>query len=483
MSETHTSQADTQASDELEEALHKANSIYAACESLAEDRGIYSIKSGIWSSQRSGFMAMTGALCVFLLVLPHALLITGAFVSIFIFTMLIGIRIFSAGRALSRRFSVAPDKQSQNRTYDTLPSISILLPLYREAAVAAQSAKAMQQLDYPASNLEIIYLVEADDTPTIEALKAAIHDAPHICILPVPPSFPRTKPKALNYGLSFAKGDIVSVYDAEDVPHPDQLRAVINAFLDGSENLAVVQAPLHAYNGRDSWIASQFALEYLVHFDVWLPGLNSLGCPIALGGTSNHFKSNILREAGGWDPYNVTEDADLGFRLAIQGYQAGLIAQPTQEEAPVTLRQWLPQRTRWIKGHIQTWLVLMRSPMTQIKSLGFLPFLGLQLTFGGALLANFVHAPMLVWTLTQLCASHNAVSIAYFCLLLTGYLSAILSALAAKGDKTLGTVLTMPVYWPLMSLASLIAIWEMHSNPHRWSKTSHGVSPQAPENA
>lgn len=182
-------------------------------------------------------------------------------------------------------------------------------------------------------------LIEADDHETLDAILAASPPA-WFEILPVPPGEPRTKPKALNYGLQFARGDIIAVFDAEDRPAADQPRAAISAFRTGLKDLAVVQSPLVIHNGKDSWVARQFEVEYSIHFGIWLPLLARLKLPLPLGGTNNYFRRDWLEKAGGWDAWNVTEDADIGLRLARMRGRSTTIFPPTYEEAPARFKPW-----------------------------------------------------------------------------------------------------------------------------------------------
>ncbi|OQW61869.1 MAG: hypothetical protein A4S17_08940 [Proteobacteria bacterium HN_bin10] len=360
------------------------------------------------------------------------------------------------------------------------PTYTVLCPLYREASVVADLVGALDKLDYPRSSLDIKLLVEADDAETLAAALAAASGLAHIEVIAIPPSAPRTKPKALNIGLARARGEFVAVYDAEDRPHPLQLRAALAAFEDGGEKLACVQAPLHIDNADASWIARQFAAEYAIQFREMLPLLARLALPLPLGGSSNHFRTSTLRASGGWDSHNVTEDADLGYRLARDGYRAGVIAPPTSEEAPVTLRAWLSQRSRWIKGHLQTWLVLMRDPIRLVRELGFWGFCSMQLTLGAGLVAAFAHGPLAFIVLTAALSPYDLLTPADFVLALSGYCVAVFAALSASalsGDLSHArAALTMPAYWPLSTLAAVRAIWELIFSPHHWSKTTHGVS-------
>lgn len=358
------------------------------------------------------------------------------------------------------------------------PIYSILCPLYREANVVMDLVAALERLDYPREALEIKLLVEGDDVDTMASALAAA-TAPHIEVVIVPPCAPRTKPKALNAGLDLARGEYVVVYDAEDRPHPQQLRAALAAFEDGGDRLAGVQAPLAIDNADASWIARQFAAEYAIQFRELLPFLSRLGLPLPLGGSSNHFRADVLRAVGAWDAWNVTEDADLGYRLAREGYRVGVIGPPTWEEAPLTFSAWLSQRTRWIKGHLQTWLVLMRDPIGVVRGMGWRAFAAMQLMLGGGLVAAFAHGPLALIVLTAALSPYNLLP-ADFALALFGYCVAVFSALTASalsGNLSHArAALTMPFYWPLASIAAARAVFELIFKPHHWSKTTHGVS-------
>ncbi len=389
----------------------------------------------------------------------------------FIFAAAIALRLFAAAhlkRVLSRL--AAPARW---------PTYTILCPLYREANVVFDLVASLDRLDYPRAALDIKLLIEADDADTSAMALAAVRE-PHIEIVLVPAAKPRTKPKALNAGLARARGEYVVVYDAEDRPHPQQLRAALAAFEDGGEQLACVQAPLEIDNQDASWIARQFAAEYAILFGEILPLLARIGAPLPLGGSSNHFRTDALRACGGWDPFNVTEDADLGYRLARDGYRSDVIGPPTWEEAPVGFGAWLKQRERWIKGHMQTWLVLMRNPFRTAREMGPWRFWGMQLVLGGGLLSAFVHGPLAFIVLTAALSPYDLLSQADFALALSGYCVGVFSALSAaaiSGNLSHArAALTMPAYWPLATLAAFRALLGLVFRPHHWAKTQHGVS-------
>jgi cellulose synthase/poly-beta-1,6-N-acetylglucosamine synthase-like glycosyltransferase len=262
-------------------------------------------------------------------------------------------------------FSVAFAGQAPGRTIrisdDKLPIYTIICALYREASVVNNLVAAIRALDYPPEKLDVKFVVEADDRDARRAL-AELDLGPPFAIITAPPIGSRTKPKALNVALPFARGSFTVAYDVEDVPEPDQLRRAFNAFMATDERLACLQASLTIDNTTDSWLARMFTASYAGQFDALLPGLAALHLPLPVGGSSNHFRTTALRQAGGWDPYNVTEDADLGICLHRLGYRSATLSSATYEEAPARFGAWLRQRTRWYKGWIQTWLVHMRRP-------------------------------------------------------------------------------------------------------------------------
>ncbi len=427
------------------------------------------------AKQRVIGFSLTIAYVAWLYLSPETAINSAAIAVASVFAVIIAMRFWTALAAMMRR----PAQATPRANDDDLPTLSVLVPLYREARVVPQLIAAISRLDYPRRLLDVKLLVEADDPETIAAVEAQPLPA---CfeVIPVPPGLPRTKPKALNYALAFARGEFVAIFDAEDAPSPDQARAAMAAFQKGAANLAVVQAPLQVHNGGDSWIACQFALEYAIHFRVWLPLLAQLNLPIPLGGTSNYFRSTMLQRVGGWDAWNVTEDADIGLRLARFGYAAGMTSPPTLEEAPMRWRQWRNQRTRWIKGHLQTWLVLNRHPLRAMRDMGIVRYMSTHVTLGGGILAALLHGPLYLWIAASVFVFRN-VEAWHWIMFGLGYLSAVAAALASRSKHaTPWTIATMPFYWPLQSWATIAALFELNFKPHYWSKTQHGVTASQP---
>lgn len=367
-----------------------------------------------------------------------------------------------------------------------LPVYTIVIALYREAAAARALVESLRRLNYPAEKLDVKLVLEPDDRETQDALAAMNLTAPFEVIV-APASGPRTKPKALNAALPFARGAFIAVYDAEDRPEPDQLRLAYEAFLAGDARLACVQARLTIDNTSDSWLTRLFTAEYAGLFDVFLPGLAAWRLPLPLGGSSNHFRTAVLRDCGAWDPYNVTEDADLGMRLARLGYRTAVIQSTTYEEAPARFRPWLKQRTRWCKGWMQTWVVHMRSPGRLKADLGWLGFGVFQLLVGGTVLAALVHSLFvaeLLWELAAAVAGRDgsaltAVSVHAIALVLGYAISIWVSTLGLARRGLLGcawALVLIPIYWVMLSIAAWRALFQLVSDPYRWEKTEHGLA-------
>ena len=368
---------------------------------------------------------------------------------------------------------------------ERMPRYSVLVALYREAEIVPDLLDALSRLVWPRGKLEIRLVCEADDAATIAAIRAR-ELPPMVDVIEVPKSAPRTKPKALVYALPIVSGDYVALYDAEDRPHPLQLVEAWQRFRAAGPDLACVQAQLAISNGRHGLLACMFAFEYSGLFKGMLPFLARHELVLPLGGTSNHFRRDILEKVGGWDPFNVTEDADLGLRLRRFGYRTETISLPTLEVAPETLAEWLPQRTRWFKGWIQTWLVHMRAPRGLYAELGPASFAVSQILFAGMIVSALAYPLLLVtlaylalalfggghfatyhWALLGLDATNIVLGYAAF-LLLGG------STLQAEERWCLPRVtLFMPVYWMLLSVAAWRALWQLYRDPHLWEKTPH----------
>lgn len=372
------------------------------------------------------------------------------------------------------------------------PRYTVVAALYHEAEVVGQLIERLSRIDYPADRLQGLLVLEAHDHDTIAAALATPRPD-WLDVFVIPPGKPQTKPRALNCALAHATGDLLTVYDAEDDPDPLQLREAASRFAaDPTGRLACLQAPLRIRRGRKSdaspFLDQQFAAEYASLFETALPGIARLGLPFPLGGTSNHFRTDVLSAVEGWDAWNVTEDADLGFRLWSRGWRLGVISRPTWETPPGGLDNWLPQRTRWLKGYMQTWGVHTRAPWR----LGWRGGVALVLTVGAGLVSAALHGLSLAWVAAAVLVALTAglppgTPALALSVLVLGAASAWLSC--AIGARRAGVaygptdMITAPAYWALLSLAFVHAAWRLVLDPYAWDKTRHrrDASPEAVE--
>lgn len=398
------------------------------------------------------------------------------------FAACIALRLLAYGSARPLRLAQLslPDHAAQ-------PVYSVLVALYREREVLPQLLHALARLQWPRAKLEIKLVCEADDDETLAVLHS-LELEPCMEVVLVPPGTPRTKPKALSYALPLCSGEIVTLYDAEDRPDPLQLVEAWQRFDSEGQELACVQAPLVITNGKQGALPLMFAFEYAALFRGILPWLARRGLILPLGGTSNHFRRSALDEVGGWDGYNVTEDAELGIRLGRYGYRTGVITRPTYEDAPERVSVWLPQRVRWFKGWLQTWLVHMREPVSLWRELGPASFMIAQILSLGMVVSALVHPlfvgstiyllAQLMWTgsLSSMAAIFGAIGMAN---ILFGYAAFILLGMATllpvESGRALRLVLLTPLHWLLLSVAAWLALLEIYRRPHHWSKTPHGI--------
>lgn len=445
----------------------------------------FSAANGLWTWQLISLIAMPGLIAGAAIVIQELAIAAALGLLTFVFALVVVLRGLATGIVLTARSHDLELTRLRLSDHE-LPSYAVIVPVYDEAAIAPDCVRALAALDYPTDRLDVVFAVEADDAATRDALLAAPLP-PHMRIVEVPPSQPRTKPKAMNYVLAGLRADYVVIYDAEDVPEANQLRHAAARFHAADGQLGCLQAKLNTYNWRESWIAGQFTLEYSGLFDGFLRALEQARLPIPLGGTSNHFPRQLLQSVGGWDAHNVTEDADLGLRLARLGYRVSVLNSTTWEEAPSRLGVWLRQRSRCIKGWLQTYSVHMREPFRLLRDLGIWRFVGFQLLVGGLLASVFAHPLMYVLVAYELLQPAPfqlpqapvpaAFWIAAMFNLIAGTAMGLLlaaSAVARRGRLWLWLLVpTMPLYWLIISLAGYRALWQVWRKPFDWEKTPH----------
>lgn len=373
-----------------------------------------------------------------------------------------------------------PPKTLRRPDDEDLPVYSVLIPLRAEAQMVPQLFASMRALDYPTHRLDIKFVVESRSPETVDAVRQRLGD-PRFSLVVVPDAAPHTKPKALDFTLPLCRGEFVVVYDAEDVPDPDQLWKAVARFRDAPD-VDCLQARLVIVNGSHNWLTALFSGEYAGIFEVLLPALAQWRLPMPLGGTSNHFRIAPLRALGGWDAYNVTEDADLGVRLARKRLRVEMLASATQETAHVRYAPWLGQRTRWMKGWMQTFIVHNRDPLRLIAEMGLFAALVFEVLVIGMILAPFLHVGFVFMLALQVLQDSSIIhaggwSAFYFFVLLLGYGSAFamtgLGLWRQRRANLIPASLLLPVYWLLIALATVKALKELLVRPFYWFKSPH----------
>lgn len=448
----------------------------------------YSAKSVLTAQQRKTFLITILIFPSILMLIPSitifliGLLFVAFYLSVVLFRAAI-LRDFDKTQHSAINFNADPNVK--NKRY------SVLVALYKEAGQVGDLVASLSKIKWPNDQIDIFLICEEIDLETISAIQKLTLDH-HMQLLICPKGSPQTKPRALNYALQFCASDYLVIYDAEDRPHPNQLLEAHYIFENNPDELACLQAPLLVDNVNETWLTKMFAIEYTTLFSGILVSLSDWGAPMPLGGTSNHFKIDILKLVGGWDAYNVTEDADLGIRLARYGYRCGIITSPTYEEAPTSLRIWLPQRTRWLKGWVQTLLVHVRAPRQLLKDLGWRNFMMFHILITGIVISIMIHPIFIIIFPIQVynyVIGNNALSYDSFIIgistftLIAGYLTYGFLAMAVTKDKPFTPnrlwILTIPIYWLFISIAGWRAVFQLFVSPHKWEKTEHGKSTRA----
>ena len=405
-------------------------------------------------------------------------------VTIYMLASLYKFKLFYDSFGRRQEFDFTPSEVAEIDDRE-VPRYTILVPLFREAAVVPRLTENLTKLDYPKAKLEILLLCEEEDDTTIDAIiEAGL--PPYFQLLVVPDSQPKTKPKACNYGIQQATGKFVVIFDAEDQPDPDQLKKVLLAWERSEDNVVCVQCKLNYFNTEQNLLTRFFSTEYALWFDLLLPGLDASGAPIPLGGTSNHFNREALVELGAWDPFNVTEDADLGLRLHKAGYKTVMLNSTTLEEANSQLQNWINQRSRWVKGYFQTYLVHMRHPIRLMREIGFSAWWSFQFIVGGTII--FVLNPIFwilttIWLFTQSGLIEDLFpGFVYYAASLQLFVgNFVFTYLSVAGSMQRGLfhlvryALFSPIYWGLMSIGAWKGFYQLFTKPFYWEKTEHGL--------
>lgn len=478
---------------ELDQVIQRVHSAYysdLSTQALLEARPHESAHVVVSGAQKATLVLVLVVAVVCAVIWPMPTLITLVGICSFFYLVVSVYKFRLTLRALGGHLETdVTDAQLHDLDERTLPIYTILVPLYKEAGIVERLVRDINALDYPRTRLDVKLLCEEDDEETIDKIRD-LELPPHFHLVVVPDSQPKTKPKACNYGLMLSNGSYCVIFDAEDRPDPDQLKKAVIAFGEVKPDVVCVQAKLNHFNQDQNLLTAWFANEYSMHFELVLPAMGAAESPIPLGGTSNHFITAKLRELGAWDPFNVTEDADLGIRLHREGYRTAMIDSTTLEEANSNVPNWIRQRSRWNKGYIQTWLVHMRNPAALLSQTGVRGFVSFNLTMGSAflLLINPIF-----WGLTTLYILTQAgfieqlfpgiIFYAASAMLFVGNFVFVYLNVAGslqRGEFGLTrTALLSPLYWGLMSWAAWKGFIQLFTNPFYWEKTEHGLDEES----
>ncbi len=416
--------------------------------------------------------------------------LTALWVNLFLSSGTLILMAYKLGLTLySMRYLFQRPPENPPKPLAVYPIYTVLIPLlFEEKNTLTLLAEALSRLDYPQDKLDVKFLMEAHDLQTLSILKQM--DLPwNYQLLIVPAGEPRSKPRACNYGVRFALGEYLTIYDAEDRPDPDQLKIALRVMRNSEPEVGCVQASLNFYNFRENIITRLFTIEYTYWYDCLVPALSSLSVLVPLGGTSNHFKTVVLREIGGWDPYLGTEDAEIGVRLGRHGYIVKHINSTTYEEANTRLWNWFKQRSRWNKGYMQTYLLNMRDPINLLKQLGFWKFINFQFFVGGNVFFQLANLPLWLFFGSSIFFYHSLTDLFPNTLLALCWYNFLISntvllicQFAATYHRRLYRLLPFVplkiLYWLLMSFAGYYAVYELLVRPGYWYKTQHNLSKQ-----
>jgi cellulose synthase/poly-beta-1,6-N-acetylglucosamine synthase-like glycosyltransferase len=437
-----------------------------------------------------------------------AVAVVGACTVFYVLTAALKLAVTLAGNAYRPlRRVVVPESE--------LPPYAVLLPVHKEANMLGHLVTRVQGLRYPRDKIRILLLIEHDDLETLEAARklripfiddgsSGGYGSPlpgrHTQVLVIPPGGPKTKPNAMNEAIRIVldeQCEFLTIYDAEDRPDPEQLLKAVATFSANPPDLACLQAELAFWNDDDNWISAMYWVGYKIHFTRFLPGLARLGLPVPLGGTSNHFRVSALRDValrpGGevWDPHNLTEDADLGARLAAGGYRVDLLPSTTMEEAPIGIKVIDKQQRRWKAGYLQTALVHMRHPLRSMRRMGVMRWICFNLLVLGVPISFMLNPVFIAVTVTYLATKSVLIqdvfptSIYYpaLAVMILGNLAVVyehLETCLGAAERSRGRygllpyMLSMYVMWLWMSRSTYIAVFELITGKRAWHKTPHG---------
>ncbi len=358
------------------------------------------------------------------------------------------------------------------------PLVTILVPLKQENEVIHQTFSAISNLNYPSSSIQGIIIVESTDTLTKKSIETSIiPDGFEVMEIPTLPPF--TKGRAIQRALLVAKGKYITIYDAESRPEPNQVIKAVE-ILEKEKGKTCLQSIIRIENAKENEITSFFASEFWDWYDKRMVNLHKRGIPFGLGGNSFFLATETLKEVGGWDPFNVTEDAELTVRLIKNNVDIKLMNSITHEACPSTMKNWIKQRTRWSKGLLTTSIIHLISGKFGFKGFTFKQWYHFWLRMYVGNLIPFFFAFIFILFLFQSFSYENFVLV-NIVLAINLVPSLIVSMWADKKNfNTMGIKIRIHnlfavtlIYWGMYLWAGFRANYEFLFSPLKWHKTDH----------
>ncbi len=380
------------------------------------------------------------------------------------------------------------DKRARNSVPHTFETpahrFTLILPARHEEAVIGDTIGRMVELDYPRALVQVVVVIEAGDHGTIAKVEEKLAELraggiANVRLLTFADP-PINKPHGLNVALREATGDVVTIFDAEDEPHPDILRVVDTVM--AHEGAPVVQCGVQLMNYADRWFSALNVLEYFFWFKSRMHYHARVGM-VPLGGNTVFMRRDLLERLGGWDQECLTEDADVGIRLSAERIPVRVLYDDehvTKEETPPTVGQFVKQRTRWNQGFLQvlgkgdwrrlpSWpqrllaLYTLAFPLLQALTLLYLP-VSLWLMF-------FAKVPVAVAMVSTL--PLYVVTIQFVISLVGLYEFTAVHGLRSSWLSPLWMLFAYLPYQGLLGYAALRAVWRQLNRVNTWEKTAH----------
>ena len=364
---------------------------------------------------------------------------------------------------------------------DPCLSFTLLLPAKNEEAVYRETIQKVYNLNYPKELLQIMAICRVDDPGTIAEAQSKIDELgdPNVQLV-IYSDYPVNKPHGMNLALQVARGDIVTIFDAEDEPHPDILNIINTTMLNN--DVDVVQSGVQLMNHNTKWFCFLNVLEYFFWFKSSMHFFAQVGMT-PLGGNTVFVRRELMEQLGGWDETCLTEDADLGIRLNISHARMRIIYDDefvTREETPHTVAQFIKQRTRWNQGFLQ---ILFKGEWLKLErfSQRLLAFYVLTLPELQAFFALLVPVSLLMFFFVKLPLWFAMLTfLPFYCFILTAFIDLAGLHEFLKVHKRswnwheamIMIVAFIPYQW-LLSFGALRAVFRFTQGRSNWEKTAH----------